>query len=286
MTSFKTHYDKQTKTESIKFQSIYEIAEYLNTHDRHKNAGMASYSTPDDECGGFSFTQAIDLARTGGHWQQGANDLNKIELPQSNQHHVASRRKLRRSVAGFMPNVPAYLSNNPENMMDKKRVNTPKKIIKVGVHVGRVYNTEQKHVLNRGRAIMSTIEALQLQGYSVEVWAVWRNTCSRSGISAHIDTLIKPSTAPWQASLAAFTLANLAFQRRLCWGVMETMVHGHKLSKKNYGNGRTADMSDFDLSYGYVEEQHLWRLDPPITALEYIQELTNDQLNQLNNMVA
>ncbi len=276
----KANYDEKTKTNTLKAYSIQELAEYLQHTERVKGAKASSIETVSHNAGGFSKEEAIELAAAGGRWHEGAKRINAIKLIQTDNRADVPRRRVRQAVQGFAPNVPAFLSGEPENMLDRARVNVPKKVLTVGVQVGRVWETEQHQVLNRGKAIMAVIEELQLQGYSVEVWAVWRNFCLDSKHAVHVDTLIKPSTAVWQPSLAAFTLANLAFQRRLCWGVAETLKEAVDFTLYGYGGGVSADMSDFDISYGYVT--HPEQYETSTQALELIRDTTNEQLSELN----
>ena len=125
---------------------------------------------------------------------------------------------------------------------------------------------------------MAAINELELQGYKTEVWAVWRNETDYPKIvRVNVDTLIKPTYAPWQPSLVAFALCNPAFQRRLCWKVAETLEHGHKIAG-GYGHGAQADMSDFDIAFCYHTQEEERHNTTPADALKRATEIVKEAL--------
>ena len=234
----------------------------------------------------MSLNEALSLAQKGGHWQAGADDLQQVQLQHTPHHAPHTKRKRAMGPAGAAPCVPTFLSNNPANMRYTHKQSQKRKFLKVLIHVGRTGNAEQHHALNRGKAIMAALTELQTQGYALEVWAVWRNascgdyTAPRSA-AVHIDTLIKPSTAPWDPALVAFALANISFQRRLCWAAMERTQNGQKLSHQCYGNGATADLTDGDLSLPFMTDVEQDACETPAKALAYVTGEFKKQLERL-----
>lgn len=241
--------DASTQTSSLTCYGIEALTAWLDT--KPKRLGDDASETYDDsDCAGLSQPEAQQIARDGGSWAEGSAALEAVTLPTSNVQKPRPRRRLNNNMVGMLPNVPVYLAGHPMAMLDLPLMPAKKKILRIGVHVGRTWGVEQTEVFNRGRAIMAVVDDLTLEGYAVELWAVWRNEAD--GRRCHVDVLLKPSNAPWIASDVAFALANIAFQRRLCWDVAERTKYGAYVSNNGHGNGQGCNRDDFDIFYGYV----------------------------------
>ena len=268
--------------DTVRFNSITELGEHVQMLEQNPDlprAGNASRDTYNPEnYGNMDMSTAITTALNGGNWQEGADAMPKLEVPHETLSGGAiPEQAMFSDVQGFAPIVPAYLAGLPDNMLAFDEVEVEKRL-KIGVQVGRRFDSEQHHALNKGAAIMSVLSQLALEGYSLEIWAIWRN---QDGMSkASIETCIKTSDTPFSSESIAFSLAHVAFQRRLCWRVAESLTDGgEKMTLEGYGNGKDSPMDDFDIGFGYLSNKG--KYSTPEKAVATIKELALEQLQGL-----
>jgi hypothetical protein len=258
------------------FQSITEFGHAVN------NLGprlSGDYSIDEGQFDNvFSLPVTIDIAANkGGHWPEGAEGLAKVQID-ATMATIGLKRALKLGVIGAIPNIPAYLAGHPMNMIEISKDPKPKKYLRLGVHVGGLSTTTQAARLNRGKAIMAIVEALETEGYSIEIWGIWRNrgVGDTRHIAASIEVCLKQSSAVWNSHTAAFALANTSFQRRLCWRFIESS-ESHKLTP-GYGRGDSAPHDDFDLYFPYVDDVIERALRTPAKALDYAVDIAKRAL--------
>jgi hypothetical protein len=240
------------KRTTHKFDSIQALAAAARDTVPHERAGATSQARDDDAFyGGVTFGKAVEMGLSGGYWKEGTKDMGTIALTEPDHGTHKTRRKPVAAYAGSRPSVARYLAGAPRHMITQSPAPTSKRVLRLGVHVGRVGSTKQAQILNRGAAILSAIHELEAAGHSIEVVALWRNADDRS-TEVSIETLIKPAGAFFSPADCAFALCHAAFQRRLCWRIAEGCPEGHKVTRDGYGHGRGATFEDFDLHLGYL----------------------------------
>ena len=130
---------KLNSKNQIRFNSIYEIGEHvehLQANPDTDGEQLYGYASSDrwSDTGGLDLDEAIAVAKTGGHWQEGADLMPRV--------HVAHEKlngqpilapSLINNVQGFACNVPNYLSGLPDSMIDFEDDLQGEKLIKVGV---------------------------------------------------------------------------------------------------------------------------------------------------------
>ena len=269
---------------TYKYHSMSEFgAAVASLPPRHGKARDSSITMHLDECNGFTQQAAIATAKKGGLWPEGARNLMAVTLNDSDFMRDGPLHRLNSAVTGFAPLVPAYLSGLPDSMLSIDSEAGSRKIIKIGVQVGRSFHVKQQESLNRGRAILSCIDAIEKQGYSVELWAIWRNIGEGNNApKSDIQVRIKASDEAYTPASAAFALCSAAFQRRLCWRVIESCRKGYRLSAKKhcYGYG-SKNMSDFDIGLGYFDDGYPHRNAK--SSLRTVEREFNKQLETLNH---
>ena len=206
---------------------------------------------------GLGFNGAVALGRTGG-WAEGAAMIRQgmFELASDNARALGGTTEL--AVVGARPCVPAYLAGSPASMWRHTDENEgTRRVLRVGVHVGRSAYVTAEEILNRGVAVLSLIDDIEASGVRVELWAVWRQAKTSAAPDSHqCDIMIKGAGDTWNPEAAAFALCHPAFSRRLCFRSME-MPGGGNIP--GYGlNTRTSYPDDFDVyvprmtySYGF-----------------------------------
>lgn len=271
-----------SRPDRIIFDSVNELGRHVLDLDARPDdfprAGRESTRKNDPDYYGMPMEHAIDKALAGGSWREGADAMPKIDLGNLSLSGAAMAEPLFcNQVQGFAPNVPAYLTGEPESMFNFEEVEQGDKLLKVAVHVGRANSVEQREALNRGAAIMAVLDQLTKEGYSLELWAIWRNKDSDG--HASVETMIKGSQDFWSPESVAFALCNVAFQRRLCWRVGESLTDGgQNITYNGYGNGREATFPEFDLSYGYMSTDS--KFSTPASAVREIKASTLQQLEK------
>jgi hypothetical protein len=265
------------------FDSIGELGARVNelqtNRDRRRCGNESTNIYNSSFYGDMGIGAAIEMADAGGNWQEGADAMPVINIDHKalNGGEVETPTMFN-NIQGFAPNVPGFLSGTPDSMLDMHEPLAGTKLLRVAVHVGRTHKAGQAQVLNRGAAIMAVLDQLSREGYSIELWAIWRNNDWED--TASVETCIKHGTDYWTPSSVAFALAHVAFQRRLCWRVAESMTDGgQNLTDGGYGSGDGADFSDFDLSYGYMTAPSDYRTTT--SAIDNIKASTLAQLAKL-----
>lgn len=248
------------------FESISEFG-YAVRHCGQRRCS-STFSESDEMENVFYLQDAIDIAADkGGYWPEGAEGLATVSID-ADTATMALKRALKLGVIGTIPNIPAFLAGHPENMISVSQDPKPKKFLKLGVHIGGSAYTSQATRLNRGKAIMAIVDALETEGYSVEVWGLWRNKSSYGpSVSASVEVCLKQASAVWNNHTAAFALANTSFQRRLVWRYIESSP-SYKIAPA-FGNGKSAPHDDFDLWFPYIDPKVEGRLATPAKALDY-----------------
>ena len=223
----------------------------------------------------------MDMACNGGNWAEGAAKMPVLDIPHERlDGSPLPIVSLGADIMGFAPMVPSYLAGIPEDMMTLDEIDGENRRLRIAVHVGRVNGTTQTQAFNRGAAIVAVLSQLALEGYQLQLSAIWRNTVGRD--TANVETIIKDYADQFSAESVAFALCNLAFQRRLCWRVAESLTNGGaNITNSSYGNGRRADFSDYDISYKYLDEPYDYtRID---NAVALVKAETLEQLTQLTS---
>jgi hypothetical protein len=254
-------------TYSITFNSVFALSDHIeaNKHD-------ITESAPFNEPARMSMEEARKRAMEGGRWPEGAEHIKPAEIALGDfMIHDMHLPRPENAVVGYRPNVPAYLAGSPASMVRMTATSQPNRLLKVAVHVGKSFNVTDETTFNRGNGILSCLNALATAGFAIELWAVWRN--SSNGNQVSIDTLIKDSTDTYSPDSIAFALCNDGFQRRLAWSCLAIAQEQQKalkdagkpystapreLAENGYGNGRSAEFDDFDISFGYVVPTARW----------------------------
>lgn len=173
--------------------------------------------------GHLEYAEATQKAATGGAWPEGAARMQALEAS-APQCSDGTRGSMVAAVVGSRPSVPRYLASNPRAMSKMKRQPVKNKVVKLGVDIGGVCKFDAELFHNRGAAVLSYVKALELSGYSVELWAL---SCTvddeqRPQNIATTSVLVKPANSRMCAADIAFCFAHPAYFRRLIFATVET----------------------------------------------------------------
>lgn len=232
------------------FGGVTALAQHLIKSDRIDGSGDSaqSRSASADWDLSMGWDKALTLASQGGQWDDGAAALQtaRVEIDRMRTNAPALERV--RSVAGYMPDVPSYLAGLPQAMWtDAEPEEAPRsraKVLRVGVAASYSAGATSEHVMNRGAAIMSCVDALESEGFRVEVCAVIIAADDYNDQSYRWDVVIKQSDQDWTPGAVAFALAHPAFNRRLAFGLKERCAKAYRNTKAGGYNSEQANYID------------------------------------------
>ena len=238
--------------EHLEFKGMTEVARYLDTTPRIDGCGDFSIREQSDfECP-MTWDAAIQLARTGGYWAEGADKMVQGVADAAALRENHAQPMLHNDVAGFMPDVPAYLAGVPDNMVayaqgDMTTSQTPTITIGVGTFS---WGVDSKSVMNRGIAILSLIDAVEAIGYRVQLDYVGDN--KGSGGLKKIRVVLKEASQHWNAGSVAFAIAHAGMLRRLTVGLLERDADDITRTQAGYGIGDNGYLEEYSLAFEYM----------------------------------
>ena len=282
----------QSYRESIKFNSIREFGTWAKeTKDTPRESENSSQENDDRFNGGLTFDDAATMAINGGYWQEGIEDMRKQEK-QLNVRTQAQRKRNTFALVGGAVSVPRALVGHPKNMRRKVKVKQPAKVLRIAVQIACSAMTKPVQMQNRGVAILATVKQLELQGYSVEIWACFRMRdkgvkvgSEKLSVTGSVECCIKQAGATLDAAALAMPLAHVGFSRRLCFAALELMDM-HDITRHGYGSGTnlpdfTKD-GRFDLSIeDYLHGEVAAKYNTVDGAYAEVQKRVNQQLEAI-----
>jgi hypothetical protein len=238
------------------FGGVTALAQHLIAAHRVSGSGNSAEaaSASMDWDLNMGWYNALALASQGGQWDDGAAALQSARVEIDRMRTSAPALERVRSVAGYMPDVPSFLAGLPQAMWtDAEPEDAPRaraKVLRVGVAATYSASATSEHVMNRGAAIMSCVDALESEGFRVEVCAVIIAADDCYDEAFRWDVVIKQADQDWTPGAVAFALAHPAFNRRLAFGLKERCAKAFRNTNGGgYNGGRANDIdgSDYDL---------------------------------------
>ena len=200
----------------------------------HDSDYLASESRSKDWNGDVTLKHAIKLARFG--WREGRDMMHK-ELEVAHRSTKFERLPTHTyDVAGFMPDVPLFISGEPAHMQ------TPvgdtlgmQKTLEFVVHLGANCNIDAKRMMRKGSAILSLIDKLEDSGLSCHVQGVTFTKSNRNKSVFYLEFPIKKAGVPMDIDRCAYTLVHPSLLRRIKFRAMEQEPTGYTSFRSGYG---------------------------------------------------
>ena len=195
---------------------------HAETDARHPEFNTARKTNRPAWSGTDSFGDAMKLAREG--WEKGRKEAEKKRAAFAALLGNKVRRPvLAHAVAGFSPDVGAYLAGEPECMFTRETIETEAhgKIVRLVVNGALSASVSESTLLTRGAFVCALAEALECAGYSVEieVLSVWQD---HAGSAKHFLSFpLKRSDEMLEVDRLAFVSGHVSFARRLLFSAME-----------------------------------------------------------------
>tara|TARA_R110000824_G_scaffold95438_1_gene229510 strand:- start:349 stop:1188 length:840 start_codon:yes stop_codon:yes gene_type:complete len=225
--------------------------------------------------GGGTFEEAVDLITYG--WSEGAEKIVKgiRALEQG-----FSTRKNAYSIAGGRPKISRVISGRPDCMVRRGKRKGRKKVIRLGVNLSANYKVRARDIQNFGIGLLTVVNSLETQGFSVELTAYEKS--AKMGDTITIATRIKNAGDALDVDRAAFVLSHPAFLRRLMFAIIESKVEYDAFTKNGgYGSASSVTQGDVDADeYIIAGLTNRTNLNTPKDAARHMVGLVNKLLGR------
>ena|ERR1043166_10252420 len=176
--------------------------------------------------GTVDFAEALALARDG--WPEGAARVKQIATALSDriQGSLNERQIAAWDVTGADVDVGRFVVGEPENMIDfvPDVVNAPAKFLRVVINISASHAFTVDQITRKGAAVVALVDALESQGYRVEIDAVECSASDRRPTHTHTTVIrLKQAGEPCEIDRLAFAMAHPAMLRRLHFSFVETL---------------------------------------------------------------
>ena len=213
----------------------------------------------------LTWDEAKLLAQSG--WVEGMKEIEKYRAilePQITKHIL--RPIPESSCTGYVVDVGAYLSNNPECFITRgwEKKNYPGKLYTLVASCSFSCNVDSDTIIKRGALVCALVDALEYAGHRVEV--ICNETSTKYDSKNEIDVVVKQHEQPLDMTDLAFCLAHPAMLRRIMFSANELMGWSD-YTEGTYGTPSEAtnqgDLYINEIHSGkiVVEEAIRWLLD-------------------------
>lgn len=227
------------------FDSLWDLSQYIKSAPRTKHneefciKDSESESASDTKFTGTASLDAADELLLKGY-DAGVDALQNATKKVSRNYKVVTT--IKNDVCGFMPNVGAYLTGEPRNMMNitTRRVKAQSKVINLIICITVLGGVAPKTIHEVNGMILRNIIELERGGYNINLY-VADLTKYKSKESTIIMVKLKSSNERLNLLKVSYPLVHPSFLRRHIFAVQE------RLSDIEGTYGRYMDMSSADL---------------------------------------
>jgi len=235
---------------------------------RWRKTELASKKNDYSFSGTHSFDEAWQMARYG--WPKGLKMLQDSVQVARDERQLNARPKHTFDVAGFRPNPGRAAAGDAFAMVRRGRRFDDSPIIKITTDMTYSGETPRDRVMKWGAAICSYINALEIQGYSVELDHLFEVESSSGGPPVSVRLNLKQPGQPLAMSSIVFWWAHPSSLRRIFFATMERLdvekyySHGYGIpsrvrERENgelYLNVEQSSYSNFQTNLGVIQSRH------------------------------
>lgn len=187
---------------------------YFNSYDLeelHSNsrAGVGSDQGTDD------FKTANDLMIHG--WHEEAKRISAAMIQRDNISNDRPRNY--NSVVGFAPNVSNYLAGSPLNMINKKRVRVPARVVDIVYNCSVSCDVKAPRIEAAAATLFNVIAGLEKSGVRVNIWVMVASDGGGEYFCAAVK--IKSANQPFNLLKMVYPVVHPSFLRRHLLALME-----------------------------------------------------------------
>lgn len=209
------------KTIINKFESISTLSSFIANNEVNgwfkKNNKQGSVNGSKGFTGSESFEVANNMMLQG--WSEGAARVQKYM--NAGVTGTASKRVIYNSVVGFVPNVSNYLAGNPLNMINQRRVKTPKKVVTIVYACCVPWSVNNSSLERSAAKLFNVIAGLEASGVRVEIWIIDAAMSATEKEAIYTAVKIKSAGQPFNLLKMVYPVVNTSFFRRHCFAVRE-----------------------------------------------------------------
>ena len=210
-----------------------DIPIWDETCDKHAHISSIS-DNGHSWCYNATLEDAIKMGRLG--WVEGRKNMSEnLELA----HKSTNWERLpdyEYDVAGYIPNIPLYVSGSPAHMMlPSGKENAPRKTIEIVMHVGARSGIRADTIVYRGASILSLVDKLEDQGISCHLTGCYYAEGDTGYGKRLVEFTIKRAGQPMDIDRCAFIMTHPAMQRRILFRLLEQDPKAYKDFSRAYG---------------------------------------------------
>ena len=167
---------------------------------------------------------------------------------------------------GGAVDIGAYLDDDEECFYRPEEVMQPQPMLKVCVVTGAPASFDAEELINRGRAILAVLDALEKRGYSIQLdIELGFYTASIPGPQAFIT--LKQSGEQWNAASVAYAIAHPAFDRRLGFRFAESADQIEVTTSGSYGAPHLREHERYDLYFPFPRKERYYTPEESIETI-------------------
>lgn len=196
--------------------------DFLKASRKNAREDESSHTGSPQFTGTRSYNEAVELARKG--WPEGRNAMEMVRSEISTKiYQKIQKQEVYRDVAGAYVDVGAFLSGEPENMMEFHEVEKPgPRVVKLAIKGNYNCNLSKEKVNWWGVAVLALIDSLEYAGTRVEIdWVASIYNHKDQHTRSVTRCNIKQSDEALDVDRLAFMLGHPSMLRRLWFGVAE-----------------------------------------------------------------
>ena len=199
----------------------------------------ASEDEPSRWSGNVTVAEAVKLASFG--WKEGREQMS-TELDMA--HNATSFERLpsfEYDVAGYMPNIPLYVSGCPSHMMSPLgNEQSMGRVVEFKVNISASASFDAEQLMRRGASILSLVDKLEDAGMSCAITACEYTNASSGKGNFLIEFPLKRAGQPMDIDRCAYCLVHPSMLRKLCF--VEQELEPRAEDGWSYGYGTPQDL--------------------------------------------
>lgn len=202
-----------------KFDTLTALSAFIENTPANgyfKGRKLSSVSGSEDFTGTKNFATANNLLLYG--WSEGAKRVKTIMA--KNVKAVAVHPRAHYSVTGFAPCVARCLAGHPLNMINKKNVKAPARVVDIVYNCSVSGNVDASDIENNAAKLFNVIVSLERSGVRVNLWCV---DISHADHKNYFSTIVKVKDAgqPFSLLKTIYPVVHPSFLRRHVFAVTE-----------------------------------------------------------------
>ena len=247
------------------FDNITEITKYLTSRDTKPGREQASIEERDrDFYGTRTFEEALDLLKYGDEelYKQIKKEQSKIDI---NKIVGAFGQKLKyeKRQYGAIPNVPAYLRNDPINMIYPERKQPANRILNIFLNIRVNAGIDKEEIMKIGLKYLTILDILEKSGYRCNLYSGCANEYNDK--YCYLMVRIKTDKEPLNLKKICFTIAHPSMQRRIKFRWMEVNDFEQNFTN-GYGHPDDISHTKYILDKKLKDNYIVWTYENKIKA--------------------